>query len=459
MISIEFLYFFVPVFMALYFILSPKIRCKLTSLASAAIVCWVHPAGIIPFLVSVFSGYIFGILIYNFRGKRRKQTAFLISAIVLNIGAFVLFVTLSSGSSLIGMISDASFIKDAAFFGVPVYTLHAVSYCADIYRGRYGCCHSFAQIAEYISFFPVLCAGPILRFDDISETLKTPVMSFAKIAEGIKLLLVGYAKKLILADAMFELWCDVKTIDLDSLPALTAWIGAAAYVFSLYFSLWAFSDIGRGLGLMLGFNIGKNFDIPFRTLGFSDFVRKFNMSLFNWINDYVFFAFDKKKKSLRFVGIFIVSVIGMLWYGVGLNTLLFGIFIGIFIIIETLMGKHLKKVNPHIRRIVMLFLLLVVVPVLARENQTDAFAYCAAMFGANNITVDVMSVNLLKIYLPLLAACVILSSGIVEFLRGKIENMSEYIITIIQPVWVIALLLVCTSYLISTDSIALSLLF
>lgn len=459
MISIEFLYFFVPVFMALYAVLSPKIRGKLASLASAAVVCWVHPVGIIPMAVSVLGGYIFGILIYNFRGKRHKQTVFLICSLILNIGAFALFVPLNSGSSLIGTITDSGFMKGAAAFGLSVYTLHSFSYCADIYRGRYGCRHSFAQIAEYILFFPVMCAGPVLRFDDMSETLKTPVISFAKISDGIKLLLVGYAKKLILADAMFELWCDVKAIDLDSLPALTAWIGAAAYGFALYFSLWAFSDIGRGLGLMLGFDIGKNFDVPFAASGISDFVKRFNISLFKWINDYVFFAFDSRKKILRFAGIFIVSALGMLWYGVGLNTLLFGIFIGIFIIIETLIGERLQKVNAHIRRIAVLFLLLVTVPVLASENQSDAFAYCAAMFGANNVTIDIMSVHLLRIYLPLLAVCVILSSGLTEFIKAKIENMSEYILTIIQPVCVIALLIMCTSYLISADSIPLSLLF
>lgn len=456
MISIEFLYFFVPVFMALYSILSPKIRGKLTSLAAAAAVCWVHPAGIIPFAVSVLSGYIFGILIHNFRGKRRKQTAFLIASLILNIGAFALFVNLSSGASLIGMISHSGFIKGMTAYGASVYTLHSVSYCVDIYRGKYACQHSFAQTAEYISFFPVLCAGPILRFDSVSETLKKPVISFDKIADGIRLLLAGYAKKLILADAMFELWCDVRAIDLGSLPALTAWIGAAAYCFSLYFSLWAYSDIGRGMGKMLGFDIENNFNAPFRAAGFSELVKRFNTSLFKWINDYVFFAFDGKKKSLRFAGIFIVTLLGMMWYRVGFNTLLFGVFIGIFIIIETLMGECLQKVKIHIRRTFTVFLLLVTIPVLARENQTDAFAYCAAMFGANSVTIDVMSVHLLRIYLPLLAVCIVLSSGITEFFRGKIENISEYILTIIQPVWVIALLLVCTSYLISTDSIPLS---
>lgn len=459
MISIEFLYFFVPVFMAMYAILPLKIRGKLIALASAAIVCWVHPAGIIPLSVSVLGGYIFGIFIYNFRDKKKKQRAFLIASVVLNAAAFLLFARLSSGSGLLGLITGSGFIKEATAFGVTVYTLHSISYCVDIYRGKYVCQHSFALTAEYIAFFPVLCAGPILRFDDMSETLKNPVLSVEKISKGIRLLLVGYAKKLILADAMFELWCDVKAIDLNILPALTAWIGVAAYGFALYFSLWAYSDIGRGMGLMLGFEMEYNFKTPLKAVGFSDFVKRFNASLFNWGSDYVYSAFDAPKKSLRFSGIFIVSVLGMMWYSVGINTLLFGVFLGVFIIIEMLMSERLEKINPIIRRILMLFLLSVIIPVLARENQSDAFAYCASMFGANNVTVDVMSVNLLKIYLPLLLICIVISTGAVEFFIGKVENISEYIMTIIRPVWVIALLLLCTSYLISADSIWLSRLF
>lgn len=462
MVSIEFIYFFIPVFMGVYAIVSPALRGKLIIVAAAVLSCWHNPLGLIPMSVSVLSGYLGGILIYNFRDNKAQKNLFLFLSLLINAAAFLLFYRSAyDNANLLGFFGIDSILNSASVLGIVVFPLHSISYCVDIYREKYSCENKFSRVAEYIAFFPALVAGPILRYDNMSETLKSPMLSSDMGAKGIRMLLVGLAEKLLLSNTMFELWNNVREVKLTDLPALSAWIGIIAFGFSMFFELSAFVNIARGLGVLMGFELPVNLDQPFTAYTLLDFFRRFNITLFSWTEEYIFNSLKKINKSRfpTFLAIVISASADMLWYGLGFRTLLFALFISAAVFTEYLLRKPLEKLPKALRRVLVLLIIGVALPLLAFKDPSDAVKYLGAMFGANRIAADLLSEYLIQTYFLFIAAAIAIVSGLMNCILKKINNISEYILTIIQPICVIGLLLICTAFIIADNGKMLFYLF
>ncbi|MBQ8965376.1 MBOAT family O-acyltransferase [Ruminococcus sp.] len=454
MISLSFLYFFLPVFMALYLLLPKSLKSRLLLLGGIGLVCWEEPSGIIPVSVCILSGYLFGIFIHNFR-DRKISSVLLALEVMLNAGVLLLFHrTAYDNSDLLSVLGQRSLVKSISAIGASVMPLHSISYCVDVYRKKYVCEHKFINVAEYIAFFPAFAAGPILRYDKMKPMLEEPEITADKCASGIRLLVLGLFTKLFISNTMLELWNDVRDIPANTLPVISAWIGMLAFAFFLYFELNAFSTIACGLASMMGFTLPRNSREPYKSHSFLAFCRKFNCSLYRWCMEYVFHSIKKQGKHgvSEFLAVIITVVVGSLWYSTSLHSLLFGAALILMLGLEKILAVPLKKLYKPLRTMFFVLCLLIIMPFMAFNEPASALNYIGAMFGGNHVAVDMTSEYLISTYLILFVLCLLVSSGVFGyFFRKKVFN-NEYIQTIMQPVWVIALLIFCTAFLVSGNN-------
>ena len=453
MISLGFLYFFLPLFMALY-VLSPKaVKSRLVLVTGIGLIYWAEPLGLIPMAVCIFSGYLFGIFIYNFRDKTVSKVLLGLE-IAVNAAVFLLFhKTVYDGSDILTVFGQGSLLRKTAVIGASVMPLHSIAYCFDVYRRRYRCEHRFIKVAEYIAFFPTFAAGPILGFNKFREQLEEPKVGFEKCASGIRLLMLGMFIKLFISNTMFELWRDVRDIPINSLPTLSAWIGIIAFGFFVYFEVYAFSNIAGGLASLMGFTLPRNFRETYKSHGFMDFIRKFNCTLYRWCRDYVYRGVNGKKENgvAEFCAIILSVTVGVLWYGTSVRSVIFAAALIVMLCLEKLLEKPLKKLPKVVRALLFIFLMLIILPFLAFSDPSEAIRYLIAMFGSNHAAVDTASEYLIGSYFMFVMLCLLISGGVFGyFFKRKIFH-NEYLQTIIQPVWVIALLIFCTAFLVSGD--------
>ena len=451
MIGLSFLYFFLPLFTALYCLLPKPLKSRLSVIAAAGLICWVDPIGMIPMAVSVLSGYLFGIFIFNFREKPVSKLLLGVE-VALNVAVFLLFhKTAYDGAELLTLLGQSSIIRNVISVGTAIMPMHSIAYCVDIYRKKYRCEHRFIKVAQYIAFFPVFIAGPVLRFDKLSPQLDDPKVSVEKCASGIRLIMLGLFMKLFISNTMLDLWNDVRDIPIVTMPALSAWIGMLAFAFFVYFEVNAFSNIAAGLSSLLGFDTPRNFREPYKSHSFMDFCRKFNCTLYQWCMDYVYRSIRKKggREIFEFLAIILTVMAGCIWYGSALRSVIFGAALIVMLCLEKLFEKPLKKLPKLLRTLLFVGILLVIMPFMAFSAPMEAVKYIGAMFGMGHAAVDTTSEYLIGTYLLLVVLCVLISSGVFGyFFKRKMFN-NEYLQTIIQPVWVIALLIFCTAFLIS----------
>lgn len=452
MVSLGFIYFFLPVFTGLYALIPMKFRGVFSIAVTAFIVGLMDPWGLIPITVCVFSAYLGGIFIYNFRETKKVSRGLLIGVIAINVASMLTFLHSSyDGCGLLSMIGSKSLFTRVLAYGACVYPLHAISYCIDIYRGKYLCDHRFSIVAQYVSFFPVLAAGPLLRYDKMKPMLEKPEMSLDSCANGISLLILGLFRKLVLSDTMFELWRNVKDIPLDTLPAASAWIGIVAFTFFAYFELSAFSYMAAGLSAIMGIELPKNFKEPYAAYSFSGFIRRFNCTLYKWSHDYIYKSLlgDDKRRPIRFLALIPATIFAFVWYGFSLRILIFSAALLFMMISEQILDKPLKKLPKPARRALFFFSLLLIMPFFAYVRPEEAINYILAMFGANKIVVDTLSEYLFSTYFMFIMLCLFFSTGVFSYFFKKKVPANIYLKTIIQPVWTIALLILCTAFLVS----------
>lgn len=452
MISLSFLYFFLPFFTLLYLILPKSAKSKFILITSTVLIAWAEPLGLIPMAVCIFSGYLFGIFIFNFR-DRPISKMLLGLEIAVNTAVILLFHrTVYDGSDLLTALGQNSLMKNFAVIGASVMPLHSMAYCFDVYNKKHRCEHRFIKVADYIAFFPIFAAGPILSFRKFGKELDDPKVGFEKCAAGIRLLMLGMFMKLFISNTMFELWQDVRAIPAETLPAPSAWIGIIAFGFFVYFEVSAFSNIAGGLASLMGFTLPVNFRSTYRSHSFFDFIHKFNCTLYRWCKDHVYNNINRKgNRSTEFFAIILSVTAGVLWYGTSVRSLIFAAALIVMLSAEKLLERPLKKLPKAVRGLMFAFFMLTILPFLAFPDVSDAFRYLTAMFGASHVAVDTSTEYLISSYFMFVVLCLLISGGVFRYFFKKKIFHNEYIHTIIQPVWVIALLIFCTAFLVSSD--------
>ena len=407
--SYLFLFYFLPVALALYYVVPRRAQHLALTALSYVFYGWANPLFVPLLFGSTVVDYVCGRVIGRARASgvrtdahgyevpvapagRRALTVSIVSNLAL-LGFFKYFnFGVESYDALVSAVGLQDLRLDVAFritlpLGISFYTFQSMSYSWDIYRGRATPLGSFIDFACYVSMFPQLVAGPIIRFSEVADQLRSRTHTLTKFARGVAFFSVGLAKKVLLANPCGKV-ADL-AFDAGSLHPLEAWYGAAAYAFQIYFDFSGYSDMAIGLGLMLGFVFPKNFDSPYLSQSITEFWRRWHISLSTWLRDYLYVPLGGNRKGpLRtYVNLFIVMLLGGLWHGAAWNFVVWGGLHGSFLAFERMQGKTAPYWKlPAPARVAITFVVVLITWVFFRAaGLPEAGRYLASMFGLADV--------------------------------------------------------------------------
>jgi len=388
--SLIFIFIFLPVTLILYYVVPMKAKNYVLLACSLIFYAWGEPVYILLMIFSILFNYLGGLSIENYReGNNQKMAkASLIVTIIINLAVLGFFkyagLFVNTFNSIFNI--DSTFAGVALPIGISFYTFQALSYVIDLYWGNVKVQKNIITFGVYITMFPQLIAGPIVRYSDIEEQLRNRNLSLYHIGEGAAWFIRGLAKKVLLANNIGALYDTIAAMSVDDRSVLTAWIGAIAYTMQIYFDFGGYSDMAIGLGKMLGFDFVKNFDYPYTSKSITEFWRRWHISLGTWFREYVYIPLGGNRvstaKNIR--NIMIVWMLTGFWHGAAWNFLLWGVYYGLLLILEKFVLKDLLEKIPSVIRQVYAFVLVVIGWVFFfSESISDAFTYIGTMFGSD----------------------------------------------------------------------------
>ncbi|MGN0638541.1 MAG: MBOAT family O-acyltransferase [Huintestinicola sp.] len=473
--ELSFLYFFLPIVMLLYFVSGNKLRNIIIFITGLLFYAWGEPFYVIIMLLSTAIDYTAGRLMDKYDDDNKKRKICLIVSVCMNVGLLAVFkysdFIFDSINGLLGteltnpvVLVNRALNKIYPFglnekrvdlpVGISFFTFQSMSYTIDLYLRNISVQKSFLNFASYVSLFPQIVAGPIVRYEHVAGELESRSVTVPKISAGIALFVKGLAKKVLLANNVGAIWSEVKAMDYGQISAATAWLGILAFTFQIYFDFSGYSDMASGLGKMLGFEFPKNFDHPYISRSVSEFWRRWHITLGSWFRSYVYIPLGGNRcgalKTYR--NLFIVWALTGLWHGASWNFVLWGLYFGVLIIIERLgFGKVLEKLPSGIS---MLYTFLAAVfgwVLFDTDTLGDAGRFIAAMFGAGGAAVDGYFKYTLVSNCFLLVMCILISGGIGSRIAEYAEGKSRSFKAISTTVLVTGGLLLCTAYLVDAS--------
>ena len=450
--SITFLFYFLPVVVALYFISPMRLKNGVLLLASLFFYGWGEPRYLAFMLLSITQGYIFGLLIEKYREKGRPKAfltvSILFSLLLLGYCKYADFF-ISNFNQATGL--SLPLLKIALPVGISFYTFQVMSYTVDVYRGVVPAQRNYVDLAAYIAMFPQLVAGPIVRYADIAGQLRNRTHSLSGAARGVRRFIIGLSKKVLVANQLGALVAAFKESAEPSV--LFCWLYAAAYMLHIYFDFSGYSDMAIGLGYVFGFRFPENFDYPYISRSITEFWRRWHISLGAWFRDYLYIPLggNRVSKPRWLFNVAVVWAATGLWHGAAWNFALWGLLFAALLMLEKLwLSKWLNK-HRAASHLYVLFLVMVSFVIFDAESVAAAFSHISAMFGGQALpALTVESVYYLKSYLVILALALIGATPLPKKLAALVEKgrYTRIACHIAEPVACLALLTVCTAYLI-----------
>ncbi len=359
--SLNFMYLFLPVCLLLYFILRGiKARNYLLLVMSLLFYAWGEPKWIVLMIVTTLVDYGAGLLVDKYRGQKQAKWA-LAGSVVITLSFLAVFKYLGFFNQNLNSLFGAEL--PTQIFNLPIgisfYTFQAITYVVDVYRGKARVQRSYANLLLYVSLFPQLIAGPIVRYTDIAEQLESRETTVEGFARGITRFVTGLGKKVLLANIAGQIATSLIGGDLSKTSVLGAWLGIFAYTFQIYFDFSGYSDMAIGLGHMFGFTYVENFNYPYISKSITEFWRRWHISLSTFFRDYVYIPLGgNRRHQLR--NMFVVWALTGLWHGASWNFVLWGLYYFVFLAIEKLfLGKYLEKLPAVVGHIYALFIVVV----------------------------------------------------------------------------------------------------
>ena len=393
--SIEFLWFFMPVVLLAYLTVGPRLRNALLALVSVVFYAWGAHAVVFVFLASILFNYLAGLWIGRAREDGRERTArrVMVGAVVANLAVlfcwkYTVF-AVEQLNDLIGLFGDGSIPEPSIVLpiGISFFTFHGISYVVDVARGHARSMRSIADYAQYMAFFPQLIAGPIIRYHQIEDQIRTPPPRSRRledIAEGFPRFGLGLCKKVLVADQVAPV-ANAAFSDPSGLTMTAAWIGALAFTVQIYFDFSGYSDMAIGLARMFGFRFPENFARPYSAVSLTDFWRRWHITLSRWFRDYVYIPLggSRVSQAVTVRNLMLIFLLVGAWHGAAWTFVLWGIYNGGILVAERLTGvSRMPDERLAAVRRAGTFLLVVFGWVLFRANSLgDAGDVYAAMFS------------------------------------------------------------------------------
>jgi len=451
--SLFFLTIFLPVTVSLYYILPGKAKNFLLLAVSLIFYAWGEPSHIVVMVITTGYIWIFGLVVENAlqKGKKGLAKLFLVLTLILSLGTLVFFKYTGF------LVENVSFLQDTALadiapalpIGISFYTFQALSYIIDVYWGNVKAQRSWFNFTMYISLFPQLIAGPIVRYSDVEGQIENREHSFEKIFQGIWRFCIGLGKKVLIANQIGAVW---ETLSGNG-TVLGAWVAALAFMFQIYFDFSAYSDMAIGLGRMLGFDFTENFRYPYQSDSITEFWRRWHITLSTWFREYVYIPLggNRKGKARQILNLFIVWFLTGFWHGAAWQFLFWGLYYFVFLVLEKLfLYKALQKLPAFLRHVYTLVIVLFGWVVFACTDLDAALGMYRTMLGFGGVFADPAAWFFLAGAAVLLVICAIGSTEAPKKLAAWVETkLPASVAPYVRYAVAVVLLLICMAFLVA----------
>lgn len=449
--TISFIYYFLAAVLLIYFIVPFKFKNLVLLIASLFFYFYGEPIYTLLMLATTLSSYLHGLLIDKFRGSIWSKV-FLWSSVITSIGVLGFFkysdFFLSNVNALLK--TDISLLGIALPIGISFYTFQTLSYTIDVYRDEAKVQKSFVRLATYVALFPQLIAGPIVRYTTVEAELSERTHSFENFGYGVTRFVLGLSKKVLIADTLGTLATTMKGLDEPSVVAY--WIYAIAISLQLYFDFSGYSDMAIGLGRIFGFHFLENFNYPFISKSIAEFWRRWHMSLGTWFRDYVYIPLGGNRvPQLRWLfNILVVWFLTGFWHGADWTFIVWGLFFAVFLVLEKfVLNKVFEKLPRVFAHLYVVVAILISFVIFSANGMSNALADVGSMFGAGKLplwsseTAYYLSGNALVLVIAALGATPLVKTAV---LKIKEHRVGAVVCNVLEPIVVVALLLVVTAY-------------
>ena len=385
--SIVFLFTFLPAVMILYYLLPVRFRNVILLLASLVFYAWGEPVYLFLMLLSILFNYFSGLdIARNLQDKRAAKRS-LVFNLIINLAVLGFFkyegFVLDTLNGILPV--HISYHALPLPIGISFYTFQILSYIIDVYRGNVKVQTNLPNFALYVTMFPQLIAGPIVQYADVDEQLASREVSWTKFGEGSMYFIRGLAKKVLLANTSGMIFTEVSGLAKGNIAVVTAWLGAFAYMFQIYFDFSGYSDMAIGLGKMFGFEFNMNFNYPYVSKSITEFWRRWHISLSSWFRDYVYIPLggNRVSKIKHIRNLLIVWFLTGLWHGAAWNFVAWGLYYGVILIIEKyFLSPVLDRLPDVVRHIYSIVLVVIGWVLFFSSSFGQAADYIRVMFGA-----------------------------------------------------------------------------
>jgi len=448
-----FLFTYLPVVLLLHYITPLRWRNGVLLLVNLIFYGWGEPVYILIMFASIAIDYTHGMIVEKCkaRGSDRGARLAVASSVVFNLALLFYFKYwdfLAETLQSVGL----SFMPVRGIelpIGISFYTFQTMSYTIDVYRGDARAQHNIVNFGTFVTLFPQLIAGPIIKYKDLGDQIDHRDYRVEQFASGVQMFVIGLGKKVLLANNLGQLWDVYKVMDLSGLTTAGAWLGLTAFALQIYFDFSGYSDMAVGLGRMLGFEFMRNFDYPFISKSATEFWRRWHISLGTWFREYVYFPLggSRVSKGRMFFNLFLVWALTGIWHGASWNYLLWGLYFGVVLIIEKgFLLKRLQRTPAAVQHLYTSFVVMISWALFAIEDVGRIGPYLAAMFGfAQGGAANAAAGYYLRSYLPMLViACV----AATPLAAGLWKRLPEKVRKLVLPVLLLGGLVLSTAYLV-----------
>ena len=448
--SLTFWFIYLPVVLVLYYAVPKKARNIVLFLVSLAFYGWGEPVYILLMLFTILVNYVAGVLINKSESKSRKKL-WLILSVAVNLGLLVFFKYSGMIVSTLNLLPfmDISFTAPSLPIGISFYTFQAMSYTIDVYRENCGVQKNPLLLGTYVTLFPQLIAGPIVRYTDVEAQLSSRKETLDKFKSGALLFLAGMGKKVLLANQFALMYKNLSETG-EGFGVLSSWAGLLALTLQIYFDFSGYSDMARGLGRMIGFEFMENFNYPYISRSITEFWRRWHISLSTWFRDYVYIPLGGNRKGFKrqIVNLFIVWLLTGLWHGASYNFVLWGLYFFVILALEKLfLGKALGKAPKAVGHIYSVFLIMLGWAIFSFENMSELGGFLGSLFGANGFLASEAQASIMLSFMPLCIVGCVLSTPVAKVLYKKVRN-AKYAVAV-ETAFCVIIMVLCTATLVS----------
>lgn len=458
--SLLFLFRFLPIVLLTYYLMPKRFHNLVLFLASLFFYAWGEPVYVVLILFSTLVDYFAGRVVAYCKenGKNRGAAVAVLFSVVVNISLLGFFKYADFFLQTVHRMTGLTVAKLnlALPIGISFYTFQTMSYTIDVYRGDARVQKNLITFGAYVSLFPQLIAGPIIRFKDVAGQLEKRKESLSLFCQGIIRFMVGLGKKVLIANQVGELWKEISAMNVDNLTTATAWLGILAFTFQIYFDFSGYSDMAIGLGAMFGFSFPENFNYPYESKSITEFWRRWHISLGTWFREYVYIPLggNRKGRGRQMINLAIVWFLTGLWHGAHLNFVLWGIYYGVLLVAEKfLLGPILKKLPAFLQHTYTMILVVVGWSLFSWQDMADGAGYMKTMFFgggigfANQQTMYLLLSNMILLLIAVL--------GSLSCMKGLVNKYLLPVQTVRRDVagilFVVVLFLACLAMLVNSS--------